>query len=518
MELFAIKEYLKTGNIQTYGNQDATIDIRTVKLLTKEQNRFHKHIMYLGPTQFLPLLNTAIDSTILCYGNEVEWSLYSNSKLRILYTKNEFDCAKMFNDISDKLQDIQKINAALHILINAFFTERGLQYLVDVAYEVFGNPIYVVDTRHKYIAMSSGIIADTSFAFEENKIGYINEEGIEYLKKNKIDEKIRLGNAPIYFINPLHNKGMLVDVITINQIEVGHVMLYEQDRPFGEFDSILLHRTSRIISMELQKNSFITDNKGFMYSYFLADLLDNPISNYSTVSKRLETIGYDLKQDQYILVIPPHSYRDTTTKLDIIVEQLRYILPNSIYVIYENSIVFLISRNRKDGITDFEYKRITEFLKANRLIAGMSNFFEDLRDAKRFYKQALKSIELSKKMDRNATLHFYSDYYLYHIFEMCEKEEEIRFFIHPGMMKLLQYDTLHNTDFLQTLHEYLKTPGQPSQIAKRLHIHKNTLLYRMDKIKGIMDCKIETGEEYMSFNLSYRIMEYLNLIKEPRGE
>ncbi|MDF2872554.1 MAG: hypothetical protein K0R05_4129 [Anaerocolumna sp.] len=512
MELFAIKEYLHSYAIQSYGNLDATVDIRAIKLLTKEQSKFHKHILYLGSSELLPASSLSLDSTILCFGKLPDSSLYHGSKLRILYTENEFECAKMFNDISDKLQDIQKINAALHILINAFFTEQGLQYLADVSYEVFGNPIYVVDNRHKYLAMSSGIIADTTFASEENRIGYINEEGIAYLKKNKIDEKVREQNAPIYFVNPLHNKGMLVDAITINNIEVGHVMLYEQDRPFGEFDSILLHRTSRIISMELQKDSFITANKGFMYSYFLAELLDNPKNNYSTVKERLQTIGYDLKGDQYILVIPSRSYLDTSTKLNIIVEELHYILPNSIYVIYENSIIFLISRNRKEGITELESDRLMQFLNINKLTAGMSNFFEDLRDARRFYKQALKAVDLSKKMNRSAPIHYYSEYYLYHIFEMCEQEEEIRFFIHPGMMKLMQYDSTHGTDFLSTLHEFLESPGQPAQISKRLHIHKNTLLYRMDKIRSIMDCKIETGDEFMSFGLSYKIMKYLDMV------
>ncbi|MFA9463045.1 MAG: PucR family transcriptional regulator [Velocimicrobium sp.] len=512
MELFAIKEHLKSNNLKSFGNQDATVDIRTIKLLTKEQTRFHKHILYLGSSDLLPTKPDNYDSTILCFGKEPDQAIYQDSNLRILYTKNEFDSAQMFNTISDKLQDIQKINAALHILTNAFLTEQGIQYIADIAYEVFGNPFFVVDTRHKYLAMSSGIIADTSFASKENQIGYINEEGIAYLKRNKIDEKIRKQNAPIYFVNPLHNKGMMVDAITINNIEVGHVMLYEQDHPFEEFDSILLHRTSRIISMELQKDSFITANKGFMYSYFLADLLDNPLINYSTVKDRLETIGYDLKEDQYILVIPSQSYRNAATKLDVIVNQLHYLLPHSIYAIYENSIVYLISRNRKDGISEQEYAHLIEFLKVNKLNAGMSNFFEDLRDARRFYKQALKSLELGKKLNRNDPIHYYYDYYLYHIFEMCEKEEEIRFFIHPGMMKLLQYDKTHGTDFLMTLHEFLESPGQPTQIAKRLHIHKNTLLYRMSKIRTIMDCKIETGDEFMSFGLSYKIMHYLNLV------
>ena len=95
---------------------------------------------------------------------------------------------------------------------------------------------------------------------------------------------------------------------------------------------------------------------------------------------------------------------------------------------------------------------------------------------------------------------------------MCSKEEDIRLFIHPGVMKLLHYDRDNNTDFLNTLCEYLKTPGQTSNISKRLHIHKNTLIYRMNRIQSIMDCKIENGDEMLSLGLSIKIMKYLNII------
>ena len=98
--------------------------------------------------------------------------------------------------------------------------------------------------------------------------------------------------------------------------------------------------------------------------------------------------------------------------------------------------------------------------------------------------------------------------------ELYEKEDsEIRFLIHPGLMKLYFYDQEKNTDFMVTLREYLTHPGQPAKIAENLHIHKNTLLYRMGKIKEITDCDFIEGEDFMNFNLSVRIMRYLGMIE-----
>ncbi len=63
--------------------------------------------------------------------------------------------------------EIQQLNTGLHILVDAFFAEQGLQHLIDTAYEVFGNPLFVVDSSYKYLAISNGMVPDNMFASQE---------------------------------------------------------------------------------------------------------------------------------------------------------------------------------------------------------------------------------------------------------------------------------------------------------------------------------------------------------------
>ena len=102
---------------------------------------------------------------------------------------------------------------------------------------------------------------------------------------------------------------------------------------------------------------------------------------------------------------------------------------------------------------------------------------------------------------------------VFHYEDYFEKEDtEIRFLIHPGLMNLYLYDQEKGTDFLNTLQEYLKNPGQSSLVAKNLHVHKNTLLYRMGKIKELIGSDLTQGDDYMNMNLSLMIMKYLNML------
>ena len=64
------------------------------------------------------------------------------------------------------------------------------------------------------------------------------------------------------------------------------------------------------------------------------------------------------------------------------------------------------------------------------------------------------------------------------------------------------------------MYHFLQTPGNPGKTAENLHIHKNTLLYRMNKIKSLTGCSLEDGDEIMSLGLSYKLMRYLKMLPE----
>ena len=100
-----------------------------------------------------------------------------------------------------------------------------------------------------------------------------------------------------------------------------------------------------------------------MYSYFLADLLRN--SNVSNIRQRLEDLGVHLKETFYIIAIPPAGVGLSNLRQEIILERVKQILPESIYVIYEETIVLLISQDLDQNLNKYEIARLDEYLSAN---------------------------------------------------------------------------------------------------------------------------------------------------------
>ena len=497
----------------TYGNLTLSSDLTDIRIITKNQSRFRESTLYLCPTDRLPSHDLTEAFTMFCYGDTIDFSKYNKASFRIVYFGSRISQEDLFNISIENMTELPQISMALHILMNVLFEGKGLQQLVDTAAELFGNPVYVIDLQYKYLAISSGVFPGNTFWSKESESLYIHEEGIRYIRKNHIDEKIRNSKLPIYYFNEIAGYGTLTCAVHIDGIEVGHIMVQESEHKFKDTDSEFLFNFARLVSMELQKNSVFTDNKGVMYSYLLAELLKSSRANVNIIRQRLDSLGFRMKSDLYIMVIPPSSYTASNLHLEVILQSLRNIFVESLYVIYENSIVFLISKDKYQGFSEYEQDRLTDFLKTNNLKAGISNFYSDLEDTSRFYKQALEALHLGSKTRPDTPIYHYENYYIYQMLQVFEKEDkELRYLIHPGVMQLYYYDKEKNTDFMSTLQTYLLHPGPSSEVAQRLHIHKNTLLYRLGKIKEITHCDLDSGEDFLNFNLSFKIMEYLHMV------
>ena len=60
--------------------------------------------------------------------------------------------------------------------------------------------------------------------------------------------------------------------------------------------------------------------------------------------------------------------------------------------------------------------------------------------------------------------------------------EDAMDFVHPGIMEMEQYDRQNNTQYLETLKEWLLHRMDYSATGKAMNLHRNSLYYRMQRI------------------------------------
>jgi purine catabolism regulator len=66
-----------------------------------------------------------------------------------------------------------------------------------------------------------------------------------------------------------------------------------------------------------------------------------------------------------------------------------------------------------------------------------------------------------------------------------------------------------NGVLLETLEAYLATNGSPTEAAERLHLHRNTVLYRLERIEELLGVRLKDAEVRLSLHLALKIRHVL---------
>ncbi len=81
---------------------------------------------------------------------------------------------------------------------------------------------------------------------------------------------------------------------------------------------------------------------------------------------------------------------------------------------------------------------------------------------------------------------------------------------------LRRYDLRHHAQLTETLHVYLQTGGSLQQTAEATFTHRNTVNYRIHKIKELTGCELQDAEERFALLFAYEIASWLSLSSRPR--
>lgn len=73
------------------------------------------------------------------------------------------------------------------------------------------------------------------------------------------------------------------------------------------------------------------------------------------------------------------------------------------------------------------------------------------------------------------------------------------------LQPLIDYDKRHKSNLVETLEYYLQSNGSIQQVAKEMYTHRNTVIYRVNKIKEMLGTDLSNPEERVKYQVAYYI-------------
>ena len=268
----------------------------------------------------------------------------------------------------------------------------------------------------------------------------------------------------------------------------------------------LVQLISNAISLEMQKDGNFYN--GLKNEGFIKDLLAGKVQDLEEIQERLQYLDCEFKNRLYILTAVFSDADYSNMPKFFIKDYLSRMIPDNTALVYKDHIVVIISHNSDKPFSREVEEKLVEFLAENHMMAGLSNAFSCLTEMDKFYNQSLKAIELGRHMNRESSLYYYENYLFEHMLSTCSEQQELYQFCHPSIFVLREYDRKNNTNYLTFLYQYLENINNPRGVISALNIHRNTLKYRIDKIKGIMNIDLRDSKQLLLLYLSLQILRY----------
>lgn len=493
-----------------FGDPDR--EIRHIRYLDGSAPDFRPDTLYVGLPELVPELPAPDESVNLlcCGGGAVPVRPLGSRGLNYLQVQNP-DAAPLFYDRlrlalaprpAEELRDMQRLTEAL-------LSGRGLQHMADVAGEVFGNPMRISDMSYKYLVRLN-MDSSPDPILQEFIDGRPSKAHVDFGQGRHLRERQRDLRFPVY--HPVREAesgpnilgtAMLSAAVFIQNVVVGYCTLYDAWRPYRMQDYALLEHFCRLVALEMQKDSYFSKNKDTIYSYFLRDLLSGNLCSPQTLKEQLHLIGWYPKMNLYLLAAELPRGESLPGNPSVIAQQLHRMAGDNIYVVLEDAIVLLLSR---ESHRPLETAALESFLADMNLQAGLSACFTNLLEAPRHLESARRATVLGTHAAPGRHLHRFSDHAVSWLLAEQDTSLLLNALADGAIPKLLAHDREQEPPLVPTLQAWLDSDLSSSGAAAALGIHKNTLLYRLEKIRSITGLSLSGGEEHLQLLLALKLL------------
>lgn len=395
-------------------------------------------------------------------------------------------------------------------LVVALLSCRGLQHIIDVGYEVLGNPMFVSDMGYNVLAFNQNAeVGDPSWPTAEHEAEFETYERIKKLNDSGVFE--RLYTSPVPCIEHFDYSPTLwmAHKIAINEKNIGHIAVVESKKAFDDMDFKLLQLLCSMVASELQKEPIQSSHFNNEFEHFLIDLLEEKITKIETIHKQVKKLCLDTKKYLFIVTISPELKGKNGMSLSYLKGIINRLLGTEKSILYQNKVTTLILSDKKEGFSSTSENKLIEFLKSNGMNGGISNCFQDLVGLRKHYDQSIKALALGLTIAPKKKLFYYQEYSCYHLLELASEQTNLKEFCSPLLLDLIEYDWQYKTNYGHNLYIHLQNDCNVTKTAQHFEIHRNSMKYRIKKIEEIMGATLDEIETKFSLFQSFKILTFI---------
>lgn len=390
---------------------------------------------------------------------------------------------------------------------------RTLEDLADCIRENLGCPVTIEDSDHRILAYSS---------HDEN----VDPARIATIMKRKVPEEVikslwKKGVIPQLFESddpviipaiPEVGLGQRVAISVRKNEELLGFIWAQLNWEVTQEELALLKKAAKVVKNQILKLDIKKRQSEEGHREFFWKLLTGHYTKKDQLQKQAETFQLKLTGEMAIVIFEFSD--DIQQSLE---RHMNYYIQAShqIELIYstldQNQLILLVRPtdrfNTADQLSSFVQvfvEKISNRLGVDTLKGGAGTLYQSPLMIKDSYREALHVLSIKERFKEEVkAIYSYQDLGIYQFIDLLYRERQH----HQNLYieKLKQYDAIHHTQLLETLDMYLQQDSNVKAAAHALHVHTNTLNYRLKRIADVANLNLKDANQKVTLFLDLKI-------------
>jgi PucR family transcriptional regulator, purine catabolism regulatory protein len=323
----------------------------------------------------------------------------------------------------------------------------------------------------------------------------------------------------------------LVTPIRLSQGVAGYFSLVDRPKQVEAQDRLILAQIAPLIALELARVEELAEVQQRLHGDVFDELLAGRTVDLRQGLARARQLGHDLSSTALVLVAAarqaatqdtsaqPHA-TDTPLWARRMMAEAEYFFPGSWARMRSAELILLIPAEQESGqagsIAQFKGRlnellsRLEPWRAQEGVSIGVGRQAMAPEELHRSYQEARQALMIGRRLFSSQPVTYFGELGIYRLLFHLYDAGDVHAFYEEVLGPLLEYDRRTDNELVDTLETYFACNGNLSEAARRLHLHRNSLLYRLERIQEVLQADLEDADTRLSLQVALKMRHTLS--------
>lgn len=405
--------------------------------------------------------------------------------------------------------------------INTKFMEYGLEgddinFLRQKLEQLLDNPLIITNTDWTILSNTHSN-AFTNYTKTANGLTYFDVTCMSEIPANL--NKLK---HPVNITFKDQSSGMILPVF-FKDVSYGYIIVLQKDRPLLKKDYIALEYASFSVALKIVHQAEKERIENRVKRDFYRELLSGNMSINNLKSHDVE-FDYDIPYSVFLFTVTPSNLKNQSPvqkKYDEdrlmrnilkITHKYNHPMGKNLHIFKQGAyfiglVGYPITSEEKNTVKLVSFfKELTHFIQSSFPTDMLINIFvgstHPIQTINQSYNEAINMIRFTHS--DKSEIYFADHFFFESFFQTRISNNDAEEFIQHYLSKLIEHDQESDSNLLETLDIYIQHHQNLATASRQLFIHRNTLLYRIDKIEKLLNCDISDPSTTLNLSLALK--------------